>query len=72
MPASAGMGKWGNTMLNYERIDSSPSGTTLMTTTAQGKSRAVDVDEWLYRANRVRQFTPDVTTSYVPRHRAAS
>ena len=29
----------------------------------------VDVDEWLYRANRVRAFTPGAG-EYVPRHRA--
>jgi len=57
-------------MLMHERIDTSPSGgSTIMTTIAMGKSQAVDVDEWLYRANRVRGFVPRVV-DYAPRHRA--
>ena len=56
-------------MLTNERIDSSPSGSVIMTTIANGKSQAVDVDEWLYRANRVRGFV-HTPLSYAPRHRA--
>ena len=44
---------------------------TMMTTIAMGPAQVVDVDEWLYRATRVRAF---VTTpsEYVPRHRGAN
>jgi len=59
-------------MLRHERIDTSPSGhSTIRTSIAMGRSQAVDVDEWLYRASRVRAFTP-AESDYVPRHRAAS
>ena len=59
-------------MLRNERIETSPSGhSTFRTSVAMGPSRVVDVDEWLYRASRVRAFTP-AESDYVPRHRAAS
>ena len=57
-------------MLTGERINSGQTGRdTMFTTVATGKPQIVDVDEWLYRANRVRAFTPD-SVDYVPRHRA--
>lgn len=57
-------------MLQGERINSGLTGRdTMFTTTATGKAQIVDVDEWLYRANRVRAFTPGAG-EYVPRHRA--
>lgn len=43
----------------------------IMTTIAMGPSQVVDVDEWLYRAERVRAFA-STPAEYVPRHRAAS
>ena len=36
-----------------------------------GPSQAMDVDEWLYRATRVRAFA-QTPADYEPRHRAAS
>jgi hypothetical protein len=59
-------------MLRSERIDSKESGNnTIWTSIAMGPSRVIDVDEWLYRASRVRVFTPP-ESGYVPRHRDAS
>lgn len=55
----------------YKRDLSETGGATIMTSAAMGPSRAVDVDEWLYRARRVRAFA-QTTAEYVPRHRAAS
>ncbi len=43
---------------------------TIVTTSADGRPQVIDVDEWLYRANRVRAFAP-TPAAYVPRHRAA-
>jgi hypothetical protein len=56
-------------MLTHERIDTSPSGSTFMTSTAGGTPQVVDVDEWLYRATRVRGFVSRAEV-YAPRHRA--
>lgn len=44
---------------------------TIVTTSADGRPQVIDVDEWLYRATRVRAFTP-APADYEPRHRAAS
>lgn len=44
---------------------------SIVTPTGNGPARVIDVDEWLYRASRVRAFAP-TPSEYVPRHRAAS
>lgn len=55
-----------------EQDGSSQAGSTMiMTTCAMGPAQTVDVDEWLYRAQRVRAFAT-TPAEYVPRHRSAS
>jgi hypothetical protein len=55
----------------YRRAQTDSGNSTIMTSSAMGPSQAVDVDEWLYQATRVRAFA-QAPPDYVPRHRAAS
>lgn len=59
-------------MYRKDQTDSRQTGnSTIMTTCAMGPAEVLDVDEWLYRAQRVRAFA-STPAAYEPRHRSAS